>query len=527
MERATSVASDAATPRYAAVAFWAIGLAIAAIKICIANALALFGDEAFYWQESRQLAWSYTDVPPATAWLIRLGETLFGHSLLGVRSLFLLLGTATIVLVWQLGRRLYGERAGLVAALGWQLLPLGGTLGVMAMPDVPLSFAAVLMLYGLAGMLRQWPRAALWLGLGLLLAWLSHYRAALLLPGGLGLLLLEREGRRLWSRPGLWFALALGCCGLLPLLLFNREHEWSGLSFQLVERHPWQFHASGLLQPLEQVFIVTPLLYGLLLWALWRAWRRRRDDAVTALLAWAGLAMVLVYFLFGLFGDDLRFRWHWPLQGYVPALLLLGLWVAQPRLARGWLIGAYALAGLGLALALAYLLLAATPAATGLLARHKAFPYNFVGWNEVAEVTRAMQRAQPAPLPLVADNFLLAAELDFQLGGQATVYVLDHPRNVKHGRAPQLALWRRDEQGLRHALAGQRVLLVVEETTGSERERLAWRQGLCRRLEHLEPLQRLSLFEGRKVFAWYGATVPAVGAQPDCAAAAAGGAAAP
>lgn len=523
MERETSVASDAATTRQARIAFWAIGLTVAAIKLFVANALALFGDEAFYWQESRQLAWSYTDVPPATAWLIRLGETLFGHSLLGVRSLFLLLGTATVVLVWQLGRRLYGERAGVLAALGWQLLPLAGTLGVMAMPDVPLSFAAVLMLYGLAGALRGWRRAWLWLGLGLLLAWLSHYRAALLLPGGLGLLLFEREGRALWRRAGLWFAAALGSCGLLPLLLFNRSHDWSGLSFQLVERHPWQFHASGLLQPLEQLLIVTPLLYALLLWALLRAWRRRRDDAVVALFAWSGLAMVLVYFVFGLFGDDLRFRWHWPLQGYVPALLLLALYLTQQRLARGWLLGAYALAGLGLAVALAYLLLAATPSATGLLARYKAFPYNFVGWNEVADATREVLRYQPARLPLVADNFLLAAELDFQFDGKETIYVLDHPRNVKHGRAPQLALWRRDEQGLRQALAGQRVLLVVEETAGSERERQAWLQGLCRRLDALEPQLLLKLFDGRKVFSWYSATVPAPGVQPDCPAEAASG----
>ena len=38
--------------------------------------------------------------------------------------------------------------------------------------------------------------------------------------------------------------------------------------------------------------------------------------------------MVLGYFLFGLFGDDLRFRLHWPLPAYAPALLALGLGVA-------------------------------------------------------------------------------------------------------------------------------------------------------------------------------------------------------
>ncbi|PJA39208.1 MAG: hypothetical protein CO182_09605, partial [Lysobacterales bacterium CG_4_9_14_3_um_filter_62_6] len=59
------------------------------VKLLLAAQLPLFGDEAFYWQESRALAWSYTDVPPLTALLIAFGTTLGGDSLLGLRWLFL------------------------------------------------------------------------------------------------------------------------------------------------------------------------------------------------------------------------------------------------------------------------------------------------------------------------------------------------------------------------------------------------------------------------------------------------------
>ena len=517
MRRETSVASSDATTRYLARVFWAIGVLLFAIKLHLAATLAPFGDEAFYWQESRALAWSYTDVPPATALLIRLGEILFGHSPLGMRSLFLLLGSALPLLVAALGRHFGDRRAGLIAGIGWQLLPLAGTLGVMALPDVPLTFAALLMLHGLLQATAQQRSGWLWLGLGLLLAWLSHYRAAMLLPGGLGFLLCSRQGRALWSRPGLWGALALGFCGLLPLLLFNRAHDWSGLSFQLVERHPWQFHADGLLQPVEQLLVCTPLLYVLMLYALGQC-ARCREEATYAVLAWSGGSVVLGYFLFGLFGDDLRFRLHWPLPAYAPALLALGLLLSAGRLRRAWLYAALVLAGAGLPCALVYLGMAAQPGQALRLASYKAFPYNFVGWNEVAARTRELMALQPdAARLLLADNFLLGAELDFQFDAALPVYSLDHPRNVKHGRAPQLALWQRDEAGLRAAHAGARVLLIVEETTGSERERLPWQQGLCRRLHALQPLDRLELFGGRKRFAWYLGRVPAVGEQPDCA----------
>ena len=70
-----SVATPAASRRA-----WRLFLGVWALvqvfKLGLASQLAPFGDEAFYWQESRRLDWGYSDLPPLTAWLIRAGEVL-------------------------------------------------------------------------------------------------------------------------------------------------------------------------------------------------------------------------------------------------------------------------------------------------------------------------------------------------------------------------------------------------------------------------------------------------------------------
>ena len=88
-------------------------------------------------------------------------------------------------------------------------------------------------------------------------------------------------------------------------------------------------------------------------------------------------------------------------------------------------------AGLGLVVGFAYLGLAASPRGAVALASAKAFPANFVGWREAS----AALPPRPESMLLVADNFMLAAELRFAIGPAATVYSLDSPLNVKHGRA--------------------------------------------------------------------------------------------
>jgi hypothetical protein len=195
------------------------------------------------------------------------------------------------------------------------------------------------------------------------------------------------------------------------------------------------------------------------------------------------------------------------LPGYLPLLAALpALLHARLPWHRAWVIAALALAMLGQIGGLTYLGLAASDRGANVLAGMKAFPARFVGWRESGEMARELLAKQPRVF--VADNFMLAAEIDFQLNGAVPVYALDNPLNVKHGRAPQLAIWQRDEIALRrlHGLAP--MLLAVDEKALRVHERADWLRTLCGRMVQPTPLSRLDLFDGRRRIAFYAGIVP-------------------
>ncbi|HEY9132992.1 MAG TPA: glycosyltransferase family 39 protein, partial [Dyella sp.] len=478
-----SVAAGLTRWRYAFVTAFVILLAI---KLVIACTLSPFGDEAFYWMESRRLAWGYSDLPPLTAWLIRLGESVAGHSLLGMRWPFLLLGSALPWLTVWFAREAFGRRAGWQAGLLCLALPLAGSLGVLALPDVPLTVSILLAMLALLRAMRD-DRLADWclLGVALALAWATHYRAAMAMLAGLLVLTLTARGRRQWRRGGFWLAMVLAAMGLVPLVISNWQQHGAGIAFQAVERNSWQFKPDAMIQPLEQALACTPLLYALLLYVAWICWRRRREGAPWDVVALMSLGFVVPYFVLGLFADDLRFRVHWPLPGYLPLLgavpVCCAAWT-QTRSGRWFLRCAFVLAAMGQLGGMTYLAMAASTGGAAALTSVKAFPANFVGWRESA--TMAEHWAKNNATVLVADNFMLAAELEFQRGAPP-VYALDSPLNVKHGRAPQLAIWQLNEAGLRAMHPGAPVVLAVDETALRARERAAWLGQVCSRIAQL------------------------------------------
>jgi 4-amino-4-deoxy-L-arabinose transferase-like glycosyltransferase len=474
--------------------------ALLVAKAVFASVLPLFGDEAFYWQEGRHLAWAYSDLPGFTAWLARVGVAVGGDTLLGLRWPFLLLGAAVPWLAVRIARREWGDAAGWQA--GWlaMLVPLSGWLGTLALPDVPLVLACLLALDAVASLLRRVSAGALLeLTLALSIGALTHYRFAPAIVAGLvGLLLLPR-GRVLLAQPPVWGALAIGVLAWLPVLLWNRDHGGSGLEFQLLERHPWRLHAGGVLWPFVQALAVaTPGLFVLALAtarALALRWRAQRDDAAGLFLG-IGAVSVGGYFLLSFFTDTERVSFHWPLAGWLALLC-----AAPPVFARWrpWMRNAtMSLALAGHAALLVALIAYATPSLRASLAETRGYPDNFAGWTEIAAVVHQAQRVLPKDTRVVADNFMLGAQLGFATGNP-DLPVLDHPLNHKHGRAAQLREWGLERQGAKD-LGPMPWLLVVEDSARPLKERLAGYHDLCRRLGSLPKPRVLNVDHGRKRF---------------------------
>lgn len=473
--------------------------AVTAAKASFAFATPLLSDEAFYWQCAQRLAPAYADHPFLTALLVRTGTLVAGDTWIGVRVVFLALAAVLPLAAFWVAKPLAGERAGWLAAGATLLTPVLSVQGVLAVPDVPLLLLAALALAAMeratrTGLLRWWAA----LGVAGALGFCTHYRFAVVVAAAGLYLVATRAGRAHLRRRGPWLALALTIAGLLPVVLFNVAEDFRPLRYQFVERHA--AGATGpvawILHPLEQAAVTTPLWYALLLVTLVAAWRAgRAGDDRRMLLAVFAATPLAAYFALAPVADGTLMHQHWPAIGYLPLCALLPAEAERLARAGGWrrvlALAAPATAAAGMAL----LLLGLVADLFGLRSRLRAM----TGWPELAaEVRRRLPPAAPGHRPIVvADGYLQASQIDFELAGAAEVFTLDHERDRRHGRAFQYRIWGLDETGLRARL-GRDALLAIEKSDFGRRDFRAWRDHALSFLEEHEGAGTVTIPAWRK-----------------------------
>src|ERR1043166_5121173 len=93
------------------------------LRFVWAATINLSPQEAYYWNYAIHPDLSYLDHPPMVAWVIRAGTLLLGKSVFGVRVCGLCRVVVSTWLMNALGRFSFRRRAGLWAALMFQVIP--------------------------------------------------------------------------------------------------------------------------------------------------------------------------------------------------------------------------------------------------------------------------------------------------------------------------------------------------------------------------------------------------------------------
>jgi 4-amino-4-deoxy-L-arabinose transferase-like glycosyltransferase len=365
-------------------------LLLTGIRWWLGANLELTPDESYHYLWAQHLGLSYFTDGPGVAAAIWAGTSIFGPTEFGVRFLGPLLGLCTSLLVYLLGRKLSREKVAFWAVVGLNFLPLFNVESLLITIDSLslLFWTATLYTFWLA--IERSPRfSVFWPITGILvgLGFLCKYENALGLLSILLFLLIMPKYRGELRRLNFYLLLLCFTPFLVPLILWNLQHDWLGLD---------QFTNQALLNALftvrlahlseslrEQLAFYSPVLLIGLLIALFGSIRRAFQNSKTCLLLTFTWPVLLIYLILALHQDNDP---AWTAPAFISlALLATHYWLQaanQRALIRGIAFAALVLSGLQTSLAI-----------NSDLARTVglSFPYGFdpgsrlAGWKTIAE----------------------------------------------------------------------------------------------------------------------------------------------
>lgn len=389
-------------------------------------------DEAHYWLWSKNLDTGYYSKGPAIAYLIRAGTILWGDTELGVRFLAPFLSLLGSVILYRLGSLLHDEQVGFHSAILFQVVPLFSTFGVVMTIDAPFVFFWILSLFlvfraSSAESLPRWLLAGLAVGMGLL----TKFTMAFLPLSALLWMLSTEKGRRELSGARPYLGLALSLLVVLPLVLWNIEHEFVNLRHNIGHANikdglsvspAWLLNFLG-----SQLGVVTPLLFAMIVYALLR---QRKADPLSFWFAVPTLGFFLIKSLQG------KVQANWAMAGYITGLIAFSsVFLKDINRAAKW---KKTLVGLAVGIALLVSAAAHYPGILGLPAKLDPSA-RLRGWKALAaEVDRlaASLEKQNAPFFILSDSYQVSSELAFYMKGQPATYCANLGRRMN-----QFDLW--------------------------------------------------------------------------------------
>jgi dolichol-phosphate mannosyltransferase len=423
--------------------FYRIPIGLFLFLILQAATLGLSDDEAYYWVLAQKPALSYGFHPPAVAWLIALFSKVFGQLLSSAPVLLTRLPAivcVTLVFGMSLGWLFeVGKNKKLLAQAPWVLLSFSGffALSWMMVPDGPLFLGWTLcfvstwrICFGAARI-----KHLVLLACSCALLMVSKYSGVLAVFSAFSAIFLWGRPERKTKALG---AIILGLiAGLVPIVIWNWQHEWASLLYQIRDRHAgghvslWRWLKFWLI---EAVFAGPPLIgyFFVMIRKVIRPSAPSESVLMRFLMMWIAPA-ALVFCVQPLFAD---FKPHWAFIVWWPVVLGLAA-VGQNSIAGdsgrwtdwqvryGFILNALVLVTLHL------------PWIGWLVPQVSSKPYEITwdvtndlfGWSHFKEQVTSVLSAEDLMLPVVGSRYQTASQAAFHLAHVAQVTFI--PREQK------------------------------------------------------------------------------------------------
>lgn len=299
------------------------------LHLLVSGRIGLSADGAHYALYALHLDWSYFDHPPLVGWL-QSSVLLFSESDIALRIIPISLFAASGLALYYLTTLIFPDDSPWLAFFAVVVLQAGVLFHLIALsmlPDGPLLLLGILAMAMLwRAVVLQQHNAWLYLGVCLGLAGLSKYTAITLVVTVALFLLANHDWREL-RRPQLWLGIVIAFVLILPILLWNANHEWISFLYQLnhgFRNDSWQWGRFLLTQG-AQFAVYSPVVYTVGLIALVSALLQWKNPAFKLLVLF--VAPILLLFAWGAgFRESLP---HWTSLAWAGLAPLTARWLMQ------------------------------------------------------------------------------------------------------------------------------------------------------------------------------------------------------
>jgi undecaprenyl-diphosphatase len=450
----------------------------------------LSGDEAQYWDWSRNLDLSYYSKGPLVAYLIRASCAVFGETMQAVRYPAILLGAGTSIFSYLLTLKLFrSDKLALGAVLLAAVVPIFIFGQVFMTIDAPLFFcwagASYFCAVAIFGERKwAWGLVGVFAGLGIL----AKFAMFLWILSLLGFVIFDPRSRKRQDGVGLVIATGIALVFTVPVIVWNQRHGWVTLKHVAHQTGTsgGSFSQGNFLELIgSQIAALDPIVAGIMVGAVGFALREgsgfrglgsveKNREIQTLnpepsirlqlrLLLWVGGPFFLLTA-----GSSLlaKAQANWPAPAYF-TLVILGAYFLSTRMRsvrvwrrwRGWVWAAIVVGIIATPLARdPSLLFPPIRVVNGLLARKK--PINpgpmiskIVGWRLLGKSVDEQLAAMRAGTFVLCDDYMQTAECAFYVTGQPKTYCAGSYYVSDPKRMTQYDIW--EDRSLEPVVSGK------------------------------------------------------------------------